>query len=132
MPLLVTTLVIVLVFVFIRINRQARLRWLRQVDLPGLWHEQDSGSALANRELRLLGGIANGDYRLLEGEREQLGQWRFQGDQLLLTPEQGEVEVFSLRLFKPGQISLQGAEGDARLFHKQADNVVSMQRFPRD
>ena len=132
MPLLVTTLVIVLVFVFLRMNRQARLRWLRQVDLPGLWHEQDSGSARTPRELRLLGGLATGDYRLLEREHEQRGQWRFQGDQLLLTPEQGEVEVFSLRLFKPGQISLQGAEGDARLFHKQADNVVSMQRSPRD
>jgi len=121
-----------LVFVFLRMNRQARLRWLRQVDLPGLWHEQDSGSARTPRELRLLGGLATGDYRLLEREHEQRGQWRFQGDQLLLTPEQGEVEVFSLRLFKPGQISLQGAEGDARLFHKQADNVVSMQRSPRD
>jgi hypothetical protein len=132
MPLLITTLVIVLVFVFLRINRQARLRWLRQVDLPGLWHEQDSGSARIPRELRLLGSIASGDYRLLEGEREQRGQWRFQGDQLLLTAEQGEDEVFSLRLFKPGQISLQGAGGDARLFHKQADNVVSMQRPPID
>ena len=132
MPLLVTTLVIVLVFVFLRMNRQARLRWLRQVDLPGLWHEQDSGSARTPRELRLLGSIATGDYRLLEGEHEQRGQWRFQGDELLLTPEQGEVEAFSLRLFKSGQISLQGAEGDARLFHKQADNVVSMQRSPRD
>ena len=132
MPLLVTTLVIVLVFVFLRMNRQARLRWLRQVDLPGLWHEQDSGSARTPRELRLLGSIATGDYRLLEGEHEQRGQWRLQGDELLLTPEQGEVEAFSLRLFKSGQISLQGAEGDARLFHKKVDNVVSMQRFPRD
>ena len=132
MPLLVTTIVIVLVFVYLQMNRRARLRWVREIDLPGLWHEQDSGSSRIPRELRLLGGIAKGDYRLLEGERERRGQWRFQGDQLLLTPEQGEVEVFVLRLFKPGQISLQAAGGEARLFHKQADNVVSMQRPPRD
>jgi hypothetical protein len=82
--------------------------------------------------LRLLGGIAAGDYLLIEGQREQRGQWVFRGDQLLLTTDQGQTEVYVLRLFKPGQISLQAGEGDTRLFQKQADNVVSMQRPPRD
>jgi hypothetical protein len=35
-------------------------------------------------------------------------------------------------LFKPGEISLQGADGKARLFHKQADNVVSLQPPNKD
>ena len=132
MPLVVTTLVIVLVFLYLRMNRQARLRWVRQIDLPGLWREQDSGAARIPRELRLLGGIAAGDYLLIEGQREQRGQWVFRGDQLLLTTDQGQTEVYVLRLFKPGQISLQAGEGDTRLFQKQADNVVSIQRLPRD
>ena len=62
MPLVVTALVIVLVFLYLRMNRQARLRWVRQIDLPGLWREQDSGAARIPRELRLLGGIAAGDH----------------------------------------------------------------------
>jgi hypothetical protein len=51
---------------------------------------------------------------------------------LLLTTEQGQTEVYVLRLFKPGQISLQAGESDTRLFQKQTDNVISMQRPPRD
>jgi hypothetical protein len=80
----------------------------------------------------LLGGAAAGDYLLLQGVQEQRGYWQFRGDRLLLSPSQGDPITLTLRLFKPGEISLQGADGKARLFHKQADNVVSLQPPNKD
>ena len=103
MPLVVTVLVIVLVFLYLRMNRQARLRWVRQIDLPGLWREQDSGAARIPRELRLLGSIAAGDYLLIEGQREQRGQWVFRGDQLLLTTDQGQTKYMFCVYLNPAR-----------------------------
>lgn len=132
MSLALTAAVVVLVFIYLRMNRQARLRWIRQIDLPGLWHEQSVADNAEPWEIRLFGGAAAGDYLLLQGVQEQRGHWQFRGDRLLLSPSQVDTIALTLRLFKPGEISLQGAEGNARLFHKQADNVVSLQPPNKD
>ena len=132
MSAVVTAAVVVLVFIYLRMNRQARLRWLQQIDLPGLWREQVKTGQAEASELRLLGGIASGEYRLLEGDEEQRGQWQFRGDELVLSPRQGDTRALTLRLFKPGEISLQDASGTAQLFHKQTDNVVSLQPPSKD
>ena len=88
MSVVVTVAVVVLVFIYLRMNRQARLRWLRQIDLPGLWREQANTEGAVASELRLLGGIASGDYLLLRGSQEQRGHWQFRGDELVLSPRQ--------------------------------------------
>ena len=132
MSVVVTVAVVVLVFIYLRMKRQARLRWLRQIDLPGLWREQAKTEGAVASELRLLGGIASGDYLLLRGSQEQRGHWQFRGDELVLSPRQGDSQTLRLRLFKPGEISLQDVDGNARLFHKQADNVVSLQPSGKD
>ena len=62
MSVVVTAAVVVLVFIYLRMNRQARLRWLQQIDLPGLWREQVKTGQAEASELRLLGGIASGEY----------------------------------------------------------------------
>lgn len=128
MSLVVTVAVIALVYVYVRMNRQARLRWLQQIDLPGLWLEQSELQGAELRELRLLGGMASGDYWLLHNGQERRGRWHFRGDELSLSDQQGGAQKLTLRVFRPGAISLQGADGKARLFHKQIDNVVSLHK----
>ena len=132
MSLVVTVAVIALVYVYVLMNRQARLRWLQQIDLPGLWREQSTEQAEAQgaqlRELRLLGGMASGDYWLLHNGHERRGRWHFRGDELSLSDQQGEAQKLVLRVFRPGEISLQGPDGKARLFYKQIDNVVSLHK----
>lgn len=133
MSLLVVVLIAGLVFFYVRGTRQARLGWLRKLDLPGRWlavpAEGDTADEAGDaEELILKGQIAQGDYVWVQQGKIQQGRWRVSGSQLELQQSGETSQVLDLHLFKPGQIGLEDQEGRRRLFHKALDNVVPLRR----
>ena len=126
---LVVVGVTVLVVAWVRGARRQRLRWLRKLDLPGIWHWQgESGVARAGR-LELTGELDGGDYRVVDPDSEERGTWALQGHRLLLTPNGGVDAIgYDLRFFDDGKIGIDGPGRERRIYAKERSNVVPLRR----
>ena len=109
---------------WVRGARVSRLKWLSNLNLPGLWHwETDEG---VQGTLELWGEMGEGRYRYEDdGAREQ-GSWRVQGGALLFDGDDGRSERCELRVFEDGKIGLDGPRRPRRVYVKARNNVVSL------
>ncbi len=118
--LLLASSITLIASAWLRLARQTRLAWLNKLNLPGQWRSPSGG-------LRFDGDIGGGQYLLTEGGKRERGSWTLQGHDLILTREGGNApRRYDLRLFKPGQIGLDGPGLVQRIYERQADNVVEM------
>ena len=124
MSLLVVVAIAFVVFLYVRMNRQARQNWLEKLDLPGRWLA-DSAEQSDALELTLSGALDRGNYALQRGDVIHRGTWRLVGHTLTLSGDDAE-QVFDLHLFKQGHIGLEEADGVRHVLHKAADNVVPL------
>lgn len=124
MSLLVVVAIGFVVYLYVRMNRQARQNWLQKLDLPGRWLTED-GDEGHSLELTLNGDLDAGNFALQEADKQRRGTWRLVGHTLTLTSNQAE-QAFDLHLFKPGNIGLEAAQGERHILHKAADNVVPL------
>lgn len=123
-PLIVVIGVTLVVLLWVQGTRRNRLRWLRRLDLPGVWHWEGNRG-----RLELSGELHQGQYRLVDPDAEERGSWSLQGDRLLLTP-QGATDAVSheLRFFDDGKIGINGPGRERRVYAKQRSNVVPLKR----
>ncbi len=118
--LLLLAAVAAVAFIWLRGVRRNRLAWLKKLNLPGLWRS-DTGT------LTLAGDMDGGQYRLAEGTRREQGRWTLDGNQLRLEPASDQPpKRLDLRYFGPGEIGLDGPELRARIYRREADNVVPL------
>lgn len=121
--LLLSIVVALLVFTWVRASRRNRRQWLERLALPGTWSwQQGSG------QLELAGGLDRGSYRLQEGGRSERGRWRLEGHTLELEAEDGQRRACDLRFFDAGRIGLHGDGLDRRIYVKALSNVVPLRR----
>ena len=121
--LLVIAVVVALCVLWVRANRQSRLRWLQRLDLPGTWLWENHDGVL-----ELDGELDHGRYRIRDGDREEQGSWRLQGHDLMLEPGPGGDSALDLRLFSEGKIGLHGPGREHRIYVKKRGNVVPLRR----
>ncbi len=131
--LLLVVALIAVVTVWVRGTRANRLRWLSQLNLPGVWHSDDSGVELS---FEFRGELDQGRYSESSVGAVREGAWQLQGNNLLLSPTQsepngGQALVCDLTLFDKGRIGLNGPGYEHRVFIKAVDNVVPL-RTHRD
>ena len=122
MSFVVVCAVAVLVYIFVRNNRASRQRWLLQLNLPGRWQLRDG-----QLEMTLSGALDRGDYRL-SGSQIDEGQWYLRGSTLTLEGHDAHTRSYEMHLFEAGVIGLEDAQGERRVFLRQADNVVQLPR----
>ena len=141
MSLLVVIGVALIVYLYVRTNRLARLKWHAKLDLPGQWilvSGADSESASPESSVHFSGNqsqvrfqindLQQGDFHTLLGFDSHIssGEWVVQGSKLLLTADPARASTFVLHLFQPGQLGLEDTDGKRIILHKQANNVVSL------
>ena len=123
-PLLVVIAVAVLAFAYIRGTQRNRLRWLKRLDLPGIWQWEDHDGTL-----ELAGSYEEGHYRFREPEGNESGRWALQGQVLVLTPESGTGPTnYDVRLFDERKIGVDGPGRTRRIYVKEHTNVVPLRR----
>ena len=119
--LVLTVMVIGAVTLYVRQSRRRRQRWLRRLDLPGVWVSQDD----VQETLLLQGGLAEGGF---ESSVAGAGQWRLSGDTLVLRSAEGEERRFELTLYDVGKMGLE-EHGRRTYYMKNApSNVVPLNR----
>lgn len=131
MSLLLVIAVAVVVILYIRTTKRARLAWLTRVDLPGRWRCEVSGDQSAAWALTLHGGVDGGEFVLREGAQEKRGQWHIVGHTLTMRSP-GSVDTFDLHYFKTGSIGLEDDSGARRILTKVTDNVVPLRSLSGD
>lgn len=116
---------------WVRGVRRNRERWLRRLALPGSWQAEEG----EEHRLEFTGGPARGDYRSVRdpdtapAPSVEHGRWQLRGHNLILTPDgPNEERVLDLRFFESGKIGLQAEHEGARVYRKQATNVVPLQK----
>ncbi len=122
--LLVAAAVGVVTFLWVRVTRQNRQRWLHRLDLPGVWHWAERGG-----RLELSGDLDGGRYRIDDPDGEERGEWSLHGHKLELTPESAETaQFYELRFFDEGKIGIDGPGRERRVYAKERSNVVPLKR----
>ena len=121
--LIVVIVVALACIVWVRANRQSRVRWLERLDLPGTWVWEDHDG-----HLELEGGLDQGRYRLRDGDQIEHGQWALEGHDLVLRPSQGTPSRLDVRLFTEGKIGIHGPGREGRIYVKKRGNVIPMRR----
>lgn len=124
LPLMLAVGMAAAVLLWLRGVYANRRRWLRRLNLPGVW--QLDGDAAAVLEFR--DGLVAGRYAAqTKGETER-GAWRLAGHSLLLTPDGGKAASYELRLFDNGAIGIHGPARERQVFVRRNDNVVPLKR----
>ncbi|MEM7101340.1 MAG: hypothetical protein AAF541_24020 [Pseudomonadota bacterium] len=132
MSFIVVIGVVLLAYVYIKSNRQARTTWLKKVSLPGRWvleNAEDESQQLGASEHSAIfsGNTSSGSFRSQGVFEFSHGLWEIQGHTLILNPAgRPDFLELELHLFKPGQIGLEFGNGRRLLLSKQADNVVTL------
>ncbi len=107
-------------FVWVRSTRRRRARWLRRLNLPGIWLAQGEGSDT----LELSGSLNGGSYRF----GASTGRWRLSGSRLTLQRDDGEMQTLILTFYDIGKIGLERKSGLRTYFRKAESNVVPLHR----
>lgn len=130
MSLYLTLLAVaVLVILWLRSMRRARLDWIRSLDLVGQWDldtsdESAEGSQGEARSLTLSGGPVSGPYVARDGDTTYRGRWSLSGNRLSLEPEGGRAAHYDLRAFGAGRIGIDGPGRQREIYVKRDDNVI--------
>ena len=130
MSLYLTLLAVaVLVILWLRSMRRARMDWIRSLDLVGQWdldtsNESAEGSQGEARSLTLSGGPVSGPYVARDGDTIYRGRWSLSGNRLSLEPEGGRAAHYDLRGFGAGRIGIDGPGRQREIYVKRDDNVI--------
>ncbi len=124
MSQIVVSLVIALVVFWFRSARKNRARWLKQLNLPGVWDLEDSRSRRMSLEIR--GTLSSGIYRFKTDNRNETGKWRITGNSIVFSLDGGNEERCELRLFDSGRIGINGPQHVRQIYLKRADNIVPL------
>ena len=116
------------VLLWVQGTRRNRLRWLRKLDLPGVWHCEQSKFTQEGR-MEFSGELHCGQYRIVDPELEERGRWELDGHRLLLTPDaDSDLLIYELRFFDDGKIGIDGPGRERRVYTKERSNVVPLRR----
>ncbi len=113
---------IALVFAAVVVGRYLdgrRHRWLRALNLPGIWRRID-----ADERLEFLGAYSTGTYTRRMGEQVESGTWRVDGTDLVMEPAGGDARHYSMVSYGPGRVGLNDGAGERRF--ERARNVVML------
>ena len=124
MSQIVVSLVIALVVFWFRSARKNRARWLKQLNLPGVWDLEDSRSRRMSLEIRAT--LSSGIYRFKTDNRNETGKWRITGNSIVFSLDGGNEERCELRLFDSGRIGINGPQHVRQIYLKRADNIVPL------
>ena len=122
--LLVLIAVAFIVFTWMRVTRRTREKWLRQLNLSGIW-DLDSDDR-RQMSLEFTGTLSSGRYTARTDGGVESGTWRLVGHNLVLEPGQGASADYDLRLFDTGKIGIDGPGRQRQIYLKRADNVVPL------
>lgn len=129
MPVAIAFLVVVLiVVVWIVSTRDARRRWVTQLDLPGTWDLETSGSEDPPCSIWFGGNEDAGTFVVQSIDETTEGQWRISGSTLVLADEEHGDREYSVRLFEHGTIGIHGPARERQVFVKRSENIVPLRR----
>ena len=117
---------VMVVLLWYRSARRARMNWVRALGLVGQWDLDASaeGSTGEARSLTLSGGPLAGPYVARDGDTIYRGTWRLTGVALSLEPAGGRAAQYELRLFEEGRIGIDGPGRQREIYVKRDDNVI--------
>ena len=126
MSQIIVGLIVALVVLWFKSARKTRERWLKQLNLPGVWDLDDDRTRPVALELR--GTLSAGIYRFRTDTRKETGKWRISGNSIVLSVDGGREERCELRFFDSGRIGINGPQHIRQIYIKRADNVVPLKR----
>jgi len=123
--LLLVVLISFVAWYWVKNTRIQRQRWLKKLDLPGVWVCRLPDKVSTRLEFR--GTTHEGSYVEFEGDTTIEGQWRLEAHTLTLERPGGGFPL-ELRLFDEGKIGLDRPDGTQRIYFKKQtkNNVVDM------
>ena len=116
-----------LLFSWIRSTRKAREAWLQSLSLPGTW---DLDNTDRPESFEFSGDVLQGAFLLKQGGKVTKGEWRIQGNTLVLTPEGASPNptAYSLHRFQGGSIGIDGPGRSRQIFKKRPTNIIPLRR----
>ena len=120
--------VAILTFSYVRFTRRNRARWLKRINLVGVWHLE--GMLAETPTFEFHGNISSGRYLFTDGDKTQQGSWRIGPTSLIFSPDNEESFECDLRLFDTGKIGIDGPGHQRKIYMKRADNVVVLRQSP--
>ncbi len=121
-------LVIVVVALWTKHTRDARIQWIKDLDLMGTWELDTSKSDDPPTSIRFTGNLNSGDFHMESSGEEIVGTWRLSGTSLVMTNEEtGDLE-YEIRLFEHGSIGIHGSGRERQVFKKRVENIVPLRR----
>lgn len=121
---LLTILLAVIAFTWVRRSQTARRSWLERVRLPGHWVWQEGAAESA---LELSGGPAGGRYVATQATGQaQRGHWTLHGALITFVPDGGRAVDCDFRAFEYGSIGIDGPGWERRIYRRRASNVVPL------
>ena len=127
--LILLLFVAIIVFSYIRFTKRNRERWLKRINLVGVWGLENTIDEVRSFEFR--GSLSSGTYTFESGNRNQRGDWVIVGTCLKLVPNGGDPFECDLRFFDTGKIGIDGPGHERTIYLKRADNVVLLKHGPR-
>lgn len=110
------------IYLYMRSTRLAKEKWLKKLDLPGLWHWHEGEATLT-----LTGGYERGRFVAREVEKVIEGEWRLSGHKLVLQAP-GYRQSLDVTLYQAGSIGLEDETGIRRAYTKESSNVVPLKK----
>ena len=127
--LILLLFVAVIVFSYIRFTRRNRERWLKRINLVGVWDVEHSADEVSYLDFR--GNLSSGTYTFESSNDIQRGDWMIVGTCLRFKPNEGDPFDCDLRFFDTGKIGIDGPGHERKIYLKRADNVVLLKHGPR-
>ncbi len=110
-------------YMWIRATRTRRERWLRRLNLPGVWVEQGENAAT----MEFSGSVAQGKFRVTSTSKDRRrGEWQLVGSVLVMTFDDGSKERHDLTFYDSGKIGLERAPGQRIYLQKTPANVIPL------
>ena len=114
--------VVGVLFFWVMSTRTTRAKWLRELDLPGMWIMEDGDSE--DTSITFQGNFDGGEYILKQDNVVRKGSWHLQGSKLILT-DVNETDIrYELRQFEDQVIGIDGPGIERGVFSKHMENIV--------
>lgn len=126
-PLLLTALVCMGVWFWVKNTRAKRKNWLARLALPGAWVCELSDKTVTRIEFT--GSVHEGNYTEYEEDCVLKGGWKLESHTLTLEREAGGLAI-DIVLFGDGKLGMNRPDGSQRIYLKvksgKASNVVEL------